>query len=66
MIGLAALGPAGLAVSVAVVGGWLVNRKVPLARWWHSAPVLWLGRVVLVGAVARALVVLGSDVRAIL
>jgi hypothetical protein len=66
LIGLAALGPAGLAVSVVAVGGWLVNRKVPLARWWHSAPVVWLGRVVLVAALARALVALGSDVRAIL
>jgi hypothetical protein len=66
LIGLAALGPAGLAIPVAAAGGWLVNRKVPLARAWHSVPVVWVGRVVLVAALAWALVVLGSDVRAIL
>lgn len=66
LVGLALLGPAGLAISVAAVGGWLLNRKFPLARWWHSIPMVWLGRVILVGAVAWALIVLGRDVSAIL
>ena len=32
LVGLALLGPVGLAISVAAVGGWLVNRKFPLAQ----------------------------------
>jgi hypothetical protein len=66
LIGMALLGPVGLAITVASALGWLLNRKLPLARWWRTAPLVWLGRAGLIAAFVWALSILAADTLAIL
>lgn len=65
LLPVAALGPFGLLVLLAVFGfwfvGWGLDRYIPLSAWWGSPVVTWLGRVALAGWFVYATVGLVKD-----
>ena len=65
LLPVAALGPFGLLVLLAVFGfwfvGWGLNRYVPLASIWESPAVMWLGRAALAGWFLSATIGLVND-----
>ena len=55
-------GPIGIALVVALALGLALEPKVPLVRWWQSAPVAWLGRVALMVWAGAGAVALFNDI----
>jgi hypothetical protein len=61
LIPLALLGPVGLGLVVVIGVGWFLNRHVPLAKAWASAPATWIGRAVVTASGVFATVILVKD-----
>lgn len=65
LLGLAALGPLGLALVVALPLGIALNQKVPLVSIWTSQIVMWIGRALLVVWGVWAAIALAKDLSGI-
>lgn len=66
LLGLAILGPVGLAVAVVAFIGWMLNFRLPVVTWWSSPWVTQLGRIGLAGIAAFCLLTLTLDITEIL
>ena len=66
LVALSILGFFGPLLVVTISAGWLLNRRIPLVRWWHSRPVTIVGRTALATACGFALFTLVGDSLAIL
>lgn len=65
LLGLIALGPAGLALAVAVPLGIVLNRKIPIVKLWTSSLVTWIGRGALALWATAGAIALANDLRGI-
>lgn len=67
LLGLAIIGPIGLATVVLLLAGWFMNRRgVPIERLWHSRAVTLIGRAAMAGVAGLAAFVLAQDITRIL
>lgn len=65
LLGLAALGPLGIAIALLVPLGIPINQRIPLVRLWTSPPIAWLGRAALGAWAIAAAIALTNDLRGI-
>jgi hypothetical protein len=66
LVPLLLLGIPGLFVIVLLGVGWVLNRRMPFTDHWDSEVVAWIGRAVILGVGAFALVTLVGDVTEVL